>query len=571
MTAVLAVLFGTLWQGAAIALTAWGASRAMRNANATTRCALWTCALILCVAVPIAAAFAPAAMQQYRAAAPPPVAGPAHRNSQAVITAHPAARATLPASVPALNARPRLELPPAVLLAIVALWALGALYGVIRLAWGVVSLARLKRDAMPLHPAYRVGLKRWYAQYDGRPSVRICVSNVIAVPVAVGLFDAMILLPETLPQQLSAAELDGILLHEYAHLRRRDAWVHLFERLVCALCFFNPFIRYIAAHVDLEREISCDDLALGESDQRQTVSYAGCLAKMAQTVAWPYAAPAAPGVFNTRRNLSQRIERLLLAARDRRARLATVPVLAAAGGMLMLGTAAAAMAPALAVVSVRHVAMVRRQVATPAPLPTVAPVPTITPISAPSATPSPTPSPTPSLTPVAMTRPVTVARATTPAPRPSPRPTAERAGGYLDALAAAGYSGLSVDELTELRAMNIDGAYITSMERAGLTHPSPKDLVLLRASGVSPQDVSSMRGRYPGLAIHDIADMSLMHVTPEYAAGMAAAGYPGLTPHQLIELRALGIDGAFIRAAAAHGWTHLTVDQLERLKASGLL
>ena len=77
----------------------------------------------------------------------------------------------------------------------------------------------------------------------------------------------MILLPESLIGDLSAADVDRIIAHEYAHLRRGDDWINAFQRLVLALFFFNPAILYmkelieadyigdiLAVHVSLMRE-----------------------------------------------------------------------------------------------------------------------------------------------------------------------------------------------------------------------------------------------------------------------------------------------------------------------------
>ncbi|MBV8363763.1 MAG: pentapeptide repeat-containing protein, partial [Candidatus Eremiobacteraeota bacterium] len=138
----------------------------------------------------------------------------------------------------------------------------------------------------------------------------------IEVPVAVGLFDSMILLPSHLLQQLSAGEIDRISLHELAHLRRADDWTNSLQRIAQIVFFFNPAIKFIGAQLDLEREVACDDWVLKLTGEIRP--YATCLHKMAELTAWPHQALAAPGVFATRKGISVRIERLLNRHRDSR-------------------------------------------------------------------------------------------------------------------------------------------------------------------------------------------------------------------------------------------------------------
>ena len=63
-------------------------------------------------------------------------------------------------------------------------------------------------------------------------------------------------------QELSTLELNAILLHELAHLRRRDDWTNLIQKIVGALLFFHPAVWWIEKKLALEREMACDDLVL---------------------------------------------------------------------------------------------------------------------------------------------------------------------------------------------------------------------------------------------------------------------------------------------------------------------
>ena len=150
-----------------------------------------------------------------------------------------------------------------------------------RLAIGLFRLEQLKRDALPLPVEYRDAMPQWTAANKGARDVRLCVSDETDVPVAVGLFDAMILIPRSLLDRLSEAEVDQICLHELAHLRRADDWTNGLQRVIIALLGWNPAALFVGQQLDLEREVACDDWVLSFADTVRP--YALCLTKMAET------------------------------------------------------------------------------------------------------------------------------------------------------------------------------------------------------------------------------------------------------------------------------------------------
>ncbi len=194
----LAVLFNSLWQGALIALVAWGVLRIFSRANAATRYAIWALALAAMIVIPIFTslphvsveasaahtAWMPPASMSSNALASGPVQAPA--------THHDVVRS---APFPLNFSVPQFRIPTAVALAVFVVWGLAALVVLGRLIFAIVSLEKLKRDSLPLDVAYRDQMPEWSAAIKGFRDVRICVSDAIEVPVAIGLFDAMILLP----------------------------------------------------------------------------------------------------------------------------------------------------------------------------------------------------------------------------------------------------------------------------------------------------------------------------------------------------------------------------------------
>jgi|GEM_PF-1266161 uncharacterized protein YjbI with pentapeptide repeats/beta-lactamase regulating signal transducer with metallopeptidase domain len=316
----LAVLLNSLWQGALIALVAWAVLRIFARANASTRYAIWALALVAMIVIPFFTSLSHVIVETPSvsgtwakiASSPtqPAFSAPAASSARASSAQH----ASTTAASPRLNLSiPQLKVPTALAAAVFVVWALAALFVLARLIVAIVALEKLKRDSLPLDVEYRDQMPQWNAAIKGFRDVRICISDAIEVPVAVGLFDAMILLPRQLVASLDPNEIDQIALHELGHLRRNDDWTNALQRVACSLMFFNPAAWFVSRQLDLEREVACDDYVLRTTGAAR--SYAFCLTRIAEATSWPQRGVAAPGVFITRRNISIRIERLLRSGR----------------------------------------------------------------------------------------------------------------------------------------------------------------------------------------------------------------------------------------------------------------
>jgi len=319
---IVAMLFNGLWQGGLIALAVWAILRVFPNANASTRYAAWSAALLAVLVVPLITTL-PRVSAEY-ATTKATIGSPVQTHvAHVAVPATPvkAAHATTASAFPSTTVAaasapwtpPHFSVPAWLAVGVFAIWGLAALASFVRLVVSLVQLEGLKRDALPLGVEYRDLMARWTGASKGSREIRLCVSHAIEVPVAVGLFDAMILLPQHLLDRLESSEIDQISLHELAHLRRADDWTNGLQRIAQALLFFNPAVAFVAHQMDLEREVACDDWVLAVT--KDVRPYAFCLTKMAEVTAWPHRPLAAPGVFANRKSISIRIERLLAAKR----------------------------------------------------------------------------------------------------------------------------------------------------------------------------------------------------------------------------------------------------------------
>jgi uncharacterized protein YjbI with pentapeptide repeats/beta-lactamase regulating signal transducer with metallopeptidase domain len=381
-TALAAIALNALWQDALLVLCVWLFLRAWPRINAATRYIVWSATLVAAFVLPVATTltfFTPG-----QAIVTTSAANEASRPFTHRTVAQPRQAATSHAVLPPqeegqarLPERMRLTVPEPVALGVFAIWFVLAAYALVRLAIGLMRLEQLKRDALPLPVEYRDAMPQWLRANKGARDVRLCVSDETDVPVAVGLFDAMILIPHSLLDRLSEPEVDQICLHELAHLRRGDDWTNGFQRVVSALLGWNPAALFIGQQLDLEREVACDDWVL--SFVGTVRPYALCLTKMAESALWPRHPIPAPGVFATRKHISLRIERLLAAGRNIATGLAVGPAAAAVGVVGAIAIVIGFVAPSVAAPSVvatttpAHTAVVA-STETAAPQRTAAPV-----------------------------------------------------------------------------------------------------------------------------------------------------------------------------------------------------
>jgi TonB family protein len=111
-------------------------------------------------------------------------------------------------------------------------------------------------------------------------AVPVGLATEISSPVLAGLFRPMILLPVKVSEGTTREERHAIILHEEAHLRRRDHYLVVIQRLMEAVFFFHPMVRYASRQLSLERELACDEEVLRAGVQ--PADYADAILKVAE-------------------------------------------------------------------------------------------------------------------------------------------------------------------------------------------------------------------------------------------------------------------------------------------------
>jgi beta-lactamase regulating signal transducer with metallopeptidase domain len=189
------------------------------------------------------------------------------------------ANASDPASMAA--PRPSLSIDARWGLLITALWAVAALFRAGDLALHSFRLRKLWKDAIPVEVDGGVDwLPTPAASAWRRGSVQVCTTTTLQRPSVIGFFKPRILIPDWLFARLTRGELEQIVLHEAEHLRRRDDWTNLFQKLCLVLFPLNPALVWIERRLCREREMACDEGVIRIT--RAPRAYAACLASLAE-------------------------------------------------------------------------------------------------------------------------------------------------------------------------------------------------------------------------------------------------------------------------------------------------
>ena len=618
-------LLHLLWQATIVAGILAAVLALLPRQAASTRYAAACSALALVFAM-----FVATAIRAYDPAARPIVTSPAKSATHATETI-PLSMSDVPALIAATAtaswreravqavATARQSLP-----SIVGLWLAGVVLLSSRL---LVSWLRARRlvthgtreaGAQWQHAAARIsealGLHR---------AVRLLESAAIEVPSVLGSLRPIILLPASTLTGLTAEQIEMVLAHELAHIRRHDFLVNLLQAFVETLMFYHPAVWWMSRSVRIERENCCDDLAVSVCGN--PIQYARALTRLEEL-----RAGALPVVVAA--NGGSLLDRIRRIAGGRAESTAATSRWTAAVVMLVI-LAAALTLPSLPALAQRDDDPPKKaQKATPAqthvevveasepgeatapvavvsedadvdvdvdvdppdvdielpdvdidapavPMaPIIAPYPPVTPMS------PRTPRPMISMAPVAVPAPMGV-----PTPAPTPRAPRQPYPPTAMAMLAGGYEGpdgddtreenekdfgasgkLTVDELIQLRAVGVTPEYISQM-RAVFPELKLRSLVRLRAVGVTPSYISEMRkAGFEIKSARDIQRMSAVGVTGEWLRAMRDAGVDIKTAHDAAQLRAVGVTPELVKQLSAAGYPNLSVRELTRLAAVGI-
>lgn len=266
----------SVWQGALVALAFAASNRLLRGSSAQARYLAGCAALALLVALPATtvlvsdSARAPAAQSQTASSsqttkaadASSPAASIAERGRASLYLDAGLDERSSAAAPFAAWAGSRFE---SALPWLAILWAACVLLLAARLAGGWARAARLGRAQARAHESVREweqAFARLARRMKVKRAVRLCRSALVEVPTVIGWLRPVILMPVGALAGLTPAQVEALLAHELAHVRRHDYLFNLLQTVVETVLFFHPAAWWISGRVRAEREHACDDLAV---------------------------------------------------------------------------------------------------------------------------------------------------------------------------------------------------------------------------------------------------------------------------------------------------------------------
>lgn len=173
-----------------------------------------------------------------------------------------------------------LELLPSLLPYIAILWLASITFLAGKLLLDIYNVNNLPLNkTTPPNQKLQTRFNELVRQMQLTITPRLLISWKVEVPMAIGWLKPVVLLPACMISGLSAPQLEMLLLHELAHIRRHDYLVNLFQSLVEILLFFHPAVHWVSKQMRDEREYCSDDIAVQHCDD--PIAYAHTLADTA--------------------------------------------------------------------------------------------------------------------------------------------------------------------------------------------------------------------------------------------------------------------------------------------------
>ncbi len=223
---------------------------------------------------------------------------------------------------------------------IVLCWFIIIVYRSIRFAGGIKEIHALRNQQLTTAGDHWNKKLRVLSQELGiKRSVSFFQSGIAAIPMVAGHFKPVILFPAGLLLSLPPEETEAILIHELAHIRRKDFLVNMTQHFAEILFFFNPAVLWVSSLIKIERENSCDDIAVANTGNKRNYINALVSFQEYHLSNMQYA----PALADTEKHLLQRVKRMLYdntgSLNNREKTSLTICLLAVATTMILFSNA----------------------------------------------------------------------------------------------------------------------------------------------------------------------------------------------------------------------------------------
>jgi beta-lactamase regulating signal transducer with metallopeptidase domain len=433
-----------------------------------------------------------------------------------------------------------------------AFWLVGVFCLTLRTIGGWWLIRKLRHSSLQkASHTLRIGLDRIRLQMGIPRFVDLRLSSRIASPLTVGVIRPLILLPITALTSLSPEQLEVVLAHELAHIRRADYFWNILQTMIETLFFFHPAVWWISRRLREQRELCCDDIAV-QTCQDPAV-YAAALLRLEEERKMHLHLAMALDGNQSRVSLRARILRILGDPEEQPRDFKPLSLAAMVAALVLFVCplpqvfASFKTAPKVSA-SIVHAVQRTTQAKSVHPAPRAAVVPAPTPRPGSIATPAPTPKP------VATPSPDIDVSDTEDGQSADVSSPSHNKADYIDQMKAAGYD-VDLDKYVAMKVQGITPAYAEAMAKAGIGKPTADNLIALKVQDITPDYISRMRAAGYDTDLDKYIAMKIQGVTTEYADAMAKTGFgkpsvddliamkiQGVTPDYASKLRADGID-----------------------------
>jgi beta-lactamase regulating signal transducer with metallopeptidase domain len=180
-------------------------------------------------------------------------------------------------------------------LVILGAWTLWASIQIGRFVSAIVAIRRARARTRAFPSRAESVLPYWRRVRRDRRRATLVLSDSVATAAVLGWGTPMIAVAPSLVRTLDAEELDRVLIHEWAHVQRRDDVVNVLQIVVRIIAGWHPALWWIDRRLHVEREIACDEITVAVTGSAK--AYAQCLIKVASLKSAPPAMRTAPAVF----------------------------------------------------------------------------------------------------------------------------------------------------------------------------------------------------------------------------------------------------------------------------------
>lgn len=153
---------------------------------------------------------------------------------------------------------------------VVLIWFVVFTFRFVRMIQGMIYIHKIRSSGISkVGEAWEQSVRYLSKRLGLSRAVRLLESTIVKVPVVVGHFRPLVLVPLGMLSSLPPSHIEAVLLHELAHIRRHDFQVNLLQTLTETIFFFNPGLLWISGLLKQEREHCCDELAIAQTGNRK--------------------------------------------------------------------------------------------------------------------------------------------------------------------------------------------------------------------------------------------------------------------------------------------------------------